>query len=102
MLQLARVQDQTNCHLQQHIQQGQLNMQAHAGAWHQLANSTHQRNYDHIFASIPIYDGSNREEFFLWLDLIGSNMLLMWKGYKNRSIGKVSRACSKCHHGPSS
>ena len=68
MLQLARVQDQTNRHLQQHIQQGQLNMQAHAGALHQLANSTHQRNYDHIFASIPIYDGSNREDFFPWLD----------------------------------
>ena len=43
-------------------------MQAHAGALHQLANSTHQRNYDHIFASIPTYDGSNREEFFPWLD----------------------------------
>ena len=68
MLQLARVQDQTNCHLQQHIQQGKLIMQAHAGALHQLANSTHQRNYGHIFASIPIYDGSNREEFFPWLD----------------------------------
>ena len=26
MLQLARVQDQTNRHLQQHIQQGQVNM----------------------------------------------------------------------------
>ena len=39
-LQLARVQDQTNRHLQQHIQQGQLNMQAHAGALHELANST--------------------------------------------------------------
>ena len=32
MLQLARVQDQTNHHLQQHIQKGQLNMQAHASA----------------------------------------------------------------------
>ena len=29
MLQLARAQDQTNRHLQQHIQQGQLNMQAY-------------------------------------------------------------------------
>ena len=67
MLQLARVQDQTNHHLQQYIQ-GQINMQAHVGALHQLANSTHQRNYDHIFASIPIYDGSNREEFFPWLN----------------------------------
>ena len=63
-LQLARVQVQMNHHLQQHIQQGQLNMQAHAGALQQLTNSTHQWNYDHIFASILIYDGSNREEFF--------------------------------------
>ena len=31
MLQLARAQDQTNRQLQQHIQQGQLNMQAHTG-----------------------------------------------------------------------
>ena len=42
MLQLARVQDQTNCHLQQHIQQGQVNMQAHAGVLQQLATLTHQ------------------------------------------------------------
>ena len=64
MLQLTRVQDQMIHHLQQHMQQGQLNMQAHAGVLQQLANLTHQQNYDHIFASIPIYDGSNREEFF--------------------------------------
>ena len=42
MLQLARVQDQTNHHLQQHIQQGQVNMQAHVGVLQQLATSTHQ------------------------------------------------------------
>ena len=37
MLQLARAQDQTNRHLQQHLQQGQINMQAHTGALQQLA-----------------------------------------------------------------
>ena len=40
MLQLARVQDHTNRHFQQHIQQGQVNMQAHASALCELANST--------------------------------------------------------------
>ena len=83
MLQLARVQDQTNRHLQQHIQQGQLNMQAHASALHQLANSTHQRNYHHIFASIPIYDGSNTEEFFSMVRSVGSSMLFIVGGYQN-------------------
>ena len=63
MLQLARAQVQTNRQLQQHLQQGQANMQAHTGAL-QLATSTYQRNFDHIFASIPIYDRSDKEGFF--------------------------------------
>ena len=40
MLQLARAQDQTNRHLQQHLQQGQQNLQAHTGALQHLATST--------------------------------------------------------------
>ena len=70
MLQLARAQDQTNRQLQHHIQQGQLNMQAHMAASQQLATSTYQRNFDHTFASIPIYDGSDREGFFPWLECL--------------------------------
>ena len=68
MLQLAWAQGQTNRQLQQHIQQGQINMQAHTGALQQLATSTYQRKFDHIFTSIPIYDGSDREVFFPWLE----------------------------------
>ena len=68
MLQLVRAQDQTNRQLQQHIQQGQLNMEAHTGALQQLATLTYQKNFDHIFASIFIYDGSYREGFFPWLE----------------------------------
>ena len=68
MLQLARAQDQTKRQLQQHLQQGQANMQAHTGALQQLATSTYQRNFNHIFASILIYHGSDREGFFPWLE----------------------------------
>ena len=42
MMQLARAQDQTNRQLQQHIQQGQVNLQAHTGALHQLVTLTYQ------------------------------------------------------------
>ena len=52
MLQLARAQDQTNRHLQQHLQQGQLNMQAHTGALQQLATSTYQCN---LTTFLPVY-----------------------------------------------
>ena len=68
MLQLARAQGQTNRHLQQHLQQGQMNMQAHTGALQQLAISTYQQNFDHIFTSIPICDGSDQEGFFPLLE----------------------------------
>ena len=40
MIQLARAQSQTNRQLQQHIQQGQANMQAHMGALQKLTTST--------------------------------------------------------------
>ena len=88
MLQLARVQDQTNKQMQQHIQQGQLNMQAHAGALHELANSTHQRNYDHIFASIPVYDGSNRDDFFPWLDHLEAACYYCGRDIKTEALGR--------------
>ena len=88
MLQLARVQDQTNRHLQQHIQQGQLNMQAHAGTLHDLANSTHQRNYDHIIASIPVYDGSNRDDFFPWLDRLEAACYYCGWDIKTEALGR--------------
>ena len=45
-------------------------MQAHTGALQQLATSTYQRNFDYIFASIPIYDGRDREGFFPLLECL--------------------------------
>ena len=32
--------------------------------------STYQRNFYHIFASIPLYDGSDGEGFFPWLECL--------------------------------
>ena len=53
-MQLARAQDQTNRQLQQHIQQGQVNLQTHMGALQQLATSTYQRNFDqNVIMALP-------------------------------------------------
>ena len=88
MLQLARAQDQTNRHLQQHLQQGQLNMQAHTGALQQLATSMYQCNFDHIFPSIPIYDGSNREGFFPWLEHFEAACFYSGRNIKTEAVGR--------------
>ena len=88
MLQFARAQDQTKRQLQQHIQQGQINMQAHTGALQQLATSTYQRNFDHIFASIPIYDGSDREGFFPWLKCLEAACFYSGRNIKTEALGR--------------
>ena len=88
MLQLARAQDQTNKKLQQHLQQGQFNMQAHTGALQQLTISTYQHNFNHIFASIPIYDGSDREGFFPWLECLEAACFYSGRKIKTEALGR--------------
>ena len=91
MLQLARTQDQTNRQLQQHMQQGQANMQAHTGALQQLATSTYQRNFDHIFVSIPIYDRSDRDGFFPWLECLETACFYSRRNIKTEALGRSTR-----------
>ena len=90
MFQLARAQDQTNRYLQEHLQQGQMNMQTHTGALQQLATSTYQRNFNHIFASIPIYNGSNREGFFPWLERLEAACCYSRRNIKTEAIGRLA------------
>ena len=90
MMQLSRVKDQTNRQLQQHIQHGQANTQAHTGTLQQLATSTYQRNFDHIFVSIPIYDGSDREGFFPWLKCLEVSCFYSGRNIKTEALGRSS------------
>ena len=88
MLQLARAQDQTKRQLQQHIQQGQANMQAHSGTLQQLATSTYQRNFDHIFVSIPIYDRIDSKGFFPWLECLEAACFYSGRYIKTEALGR--------------
>ena len=63
-------------------------MQAHTGALQQLTNSTYQRNLDHIFASIPIYDGSDREGFFPWLGCLEAACFYSGRNVKTEPLGR--------------
>ena len=74
--------------MQQHIQEGQVNLQANTGALQQLAASTYQRNFDHIFASIHIYDGSDREGFFPWLECLEVLCFYSGRNIKTKALGR--------------
>ena len=85
---MARAQDQTNRYLHEHLQQGQMNMQAHTGVLQQLATSTCQRNFDHIFASMPIYDGSYQEGLFPWLECLEAACFYSGRNIKTEALGR--------------
>ena len=63
-------------------------MQAHTAALQQLATSTYQRNFDYIFASIPICDGSDREGFFPWLECLEAACFYSGKNIKTEALGR--------------
>ena len=74
--------------LQEHLQQGQVNIQAHTGTLQQLATSTYQRNFESFFASIPIYDGSSREDFFPWLECLEAACFYSGRNIKTEALGR--------------
>ena len=53
-----------------------------------MATSTYQRNSDHIFASIPIYDGSNWEDFFPWLERLEAACFYSGRNIKTEALGR--------------
>ena len=63
-------------------------MQAYTGALQQLATSTYQGHFDHIFASIPIYDGSDREGFFPWLEHLEAACFYSGRNIKTETLGR--------------
>ena len=63
-------------------------MQAHMGALQQLANLTYQRNFNHIFASILIYDRSDREGFFPWLECLEAACFYSRRNVKTEALGR--------------
>ena len=63
-------------------------MQAHTGALQQLATSTYHSNFDHIFESISIYDGSDREGFFPWLEHWKQHAFIVGKNIKTEALGR--------------
>ena len=81
MLQLARAQDQTNRQLQQHIQQGRPICKLILGLYSNWLLAQ-------IFASIPIYDGSDREGFFPWLEHLEAAWFYSGRNIKTEALGR--------------
>ena len=66
MNQLAQ-QQIANTQLNQSLQQQQQERGQVVAVMDKVASATLQSSYDSIFASIPVYDGSDTKEFWSWL-----------------------------------
>ena len=66
-MQLLTVQQVANAQLQLQTKQNQAVQIVHTDALKSLAESTQQRNFDHIFVSMLTYDGTNKVGIFEWV-----------------------------------
>ena len=60
VMQLLTAQQAANVQLQLQTMQSQVVQITHTNTFRNMAESTQERNFDHIYASIPIYDGTDK------------------------------------------
>ena len=70
MLQLAQTNQVIANHQQQNHQAMVDVQKQQTDAFNALAAAMEQRKYDNLFAAIPRYDGSNKEECAIWISRI--------------------------------
>ena len=68
VMQLLATQQADNVQLQLQTEQNWAVWIAHTDALRSLAESTQQRNFEDIYASILTYDGTNKGGFFKWVE----------------------------------
>ena len=67
-MQLLTAQQTVIAQLQLQTQQNHTVQIAYTDGLRSLAESTQQRNFDHIFFSMQMYGGTNKEGFFKWIE----------------------------------
>ena len=89
VMQLLTAQQTANVQLELQTQQNQAIQITHMDALRSLAESTQQRKFDHIFISIPIYDGTNREVFLEWVKRLEAACLQSGRDSCMEALGKA-------------
>ena len=54
----------------------------------QLTDATQQSNYQHLFNNIPVYDGTDKDKFFHWLDELQGACLMSGRDCKIETFTK--------------
>ena len=98
-MQLLTAQQAANVQLQLQAHQNQAVQIVHMDALRSLAESTQQRNLDHIFVSILTYDGTNKEVFFKWVERWEAASLLSRSNIHTEALGTAGGDVRTCFMG---
>ena len=82
--------------LQMQVQQSQAAQLAHTDALRALPESAQQENFDHIFARIPVFAGTNEEDFFWMVERLQVASLPIQRDIHNEALDKVEGNIRTC------
>ena len=78
----------TNYRLREQMEINNDTMQEQAGAMQTLADIARKQSYDHMYAAIPIFDGSQPELFNDWLEQIETLCVMSGRDIRTEVMGK--------------
>ena len=72
MSEVLKAQQRTNQNLEEHLKRANETQEFHTEAMQDMAQANFQMKFDHMFARVPIYDGTDPDTFDDWLYQIES------------------------------
>ena len=95
MHEVLKAQQRTTQNLEEQFKRANETQEFQTEAMQDMANANFQMKFDHMFASVPMYDGSNPDTFDDWLYQIES---LCKMSHRNIRIELMGRASAQVKH----
>ena len=86
---VAQKQQEANDQMREYLIRNNVTQNDQIDALQDLAESTAKRSYDHMFAAIPIFDGTKKEEFEEWLESIETLCVMSGRNVREELIGRA-------------
>ena len=95
MFEVLKAQQRTNQNLEEQFRRANETQEFQTEAMQDIAQANFQMKFDHMFAGVPIYDGTDPDTFDDWLYQIGSLCEMSHRDVRIELMGQAS-AQVKC------
>ena len=90
MHEVQRAQQRTSQNLEEQFRRTNETQEFQTEAMQDMANANFQIKFDHMFASVPTYDGTDSDTFDDWLYQIESHCEMSHRDIRIELMGRVS------------